>query len=153
MHFFHGRWVCLALVFLAACAPQTAQSQSEGPFSLPTQGGTVLPGDPLMDIDAVITVVKSRIVVSMVELSEGAYLSTVTLFVPAELLEAEVFVNGEKDALLVVNDPTAGTMTLSLFAMQPTSQANITFVTGDELLASCTIEVNQSIEISGDCGW
>lgn len=148
--------VCLALLILcvmAACAPQTAQSQAEGVFAVPNQSGTILPGDDLMDIDAVVTVVKSRIVVSMVELNEGAYLSTVTLFVPPELLDADIFVNGEKDALLVVNDPAAGTMKLSLFAMDPTSKADITFIKGEELLASCSLEVGDTIQISGDCGW
>jgi hypothetical protein len=154
MRFSPGVWVCVIALLLAACAPAADSTPSDGPFPAPTQGGTMLADSAaLWQEELLVTVEKSRIVISMVEFSDGIYISTITMFVPPELLDAEVSVNGEKDALLVVKDPAANTLKLSLFAMQPASQVSITFVVGDELLATCNVAVADAVQLSGDCGW
>ena len=149
------------LVF-SACSPKTnetavqenAQQEAVQPQSDSQQNpGIGEESAALADPMAAAAVEKADIVVSMVELEEGQYISKITLFVTEELLNSDVYVNNSQSDVLIEKNAVENSVSFDLVSGLNISEATITFQLGDSLLATCMLSVGESITPSGDCGW
>jgi len=96
---------------------------------------------------------KQPIVVSLVELKGGAYVGRVALYVPTNLMNAEVTVNGSRDGISVAHSPDEDLLTIDMNAAPDWDDVTISFESGGSSLAICTIRVKESVYPSGDCSW
>ena len=149
-------------LLFSACSPKSnetavqenAQQEAAQPQSIAQENSTI--GEEsaaLADPMAAAAVEKADIVVSMVELEEGQYISKVTLFVTEELLNSDVYVNNSQSDVLIEKNTVENSISFDLVSGLNISEATITFQLGDSLLATCMINVGDSITPSGDCGW
>ena len=149
-------------LLFSACSPKTnetaaqenAQQAAAQPQSVSQENSAV--GDEsaaLADPMAAAAVEKADIVVSMVELEEGQYISKITLFVTEELLNSDVYVNNSQSDVLIEKNAVENSVSFDLVSGLNISEATITFQLGDSLLATCMLSVRESITPSGDCGW
>lgn len=158
MHKIQKTYLLIALsiiLVLNACAPEASDlSKSNEAVANPAEENSAgAPADPWEDPGNVGTVEKKDIIVSIVELQSGAYVSKVVLFLPDELFDTEIYVNGNQDKIIVVWEPADKSVSIHLFSLPEASKAEITFKSGDLLLATCVITMQDSVLPSGDCGW
>jgi hypothetical protein len=158
MHKIRNASLLIALIIvllLNACAPDPSSlSKSDDAFTNQVEENPAeAPTDPWEATGREEIIEKKDIIVSIVELQSGAYVSKVVLFLPDELFDSEVHVNGNQEKIIVAWEPADKSVTIHLFSLPEVSRAEITFKSGDLLLATCVIAVEGSISPSGDCGW
>ena len=146
-------------LLFSSCSPKTdetaaqANTQQEAAAQPQADSGIGEESDALADPMAAAAVEKADIVVSMVELEEGQYVSKVALFVTEDLLNSDVYVNNSQADVLIEKNSTENSISFDLVSGLNASEVTITFQMGDSLLATCVINVGESITPSGDCGW
>ncbi|MCJ7622433.1 MAG: hypothetical protein MUO76_02940 [Anaerolineaceae bacterium] len=143
------------MLLLNACASSlSGVPESDDAIANPAEENTTsVSADPQDDPGNMEIVEKKDIIVSVVELQGGAYISKVVLFLPDDLFDTNVSVNGNQDKIIVVWEPADKSVSIHLFSMPEVSNAEITFTSDDTLLAACVITMEDSIIPSGDCSW
>lgn len=139
----------LVLLCFSACAPQATGGDA---FNIP--GGTGQPDDSdLWTVDGTAAPLRSVVVVSAVELREGKYISTISLFVQDSIFQKEILVNGQRDGFDIGWDSTNKQVKITIQDNVQIAQAEIVFQSGSEKLATCQVAIDQQVNISGDCTW
>jgi hypothetical protein len=132
--------------FLTSCGQSAADDSL-----LPGTTGTLAQADLLENPEG--SLPKPAVVVSLVELSDGQYISNLTLFLNEELYNAEIYINGQNDVAAIEKIASDRKVNIGLFALPLENEITITFKSGEDLLATCKITVAGSVQLNGDCGW
>ena len=118
--------------------------------------GDIPAGTLSAEIDPISLTVPPRaegsIIVSSLEYDSDSSVARVLLFLPQGLDEADVLVNGEQVDVKIDRGVDI-VAEIEIPAALRSNQIDITFLSGSEQLAVCTLTAGASTVPSGDCGW